>query len=80
MVRELREKGLGEEEVARAHAQWLEEEDDKALTGLMRGIKRGFRKGRKRVEVQCFAVPICRAHTNVHTAEFLDQANFVQPI
>lgn len=51
MVRELRQKGLGEAEVARAHAQWLEDEDDKALKELMSGIKRGLKKGRNRVEV-----------------------------
>eukprot|EP00892_Ulva_mutabilis_P002235 jgi/Ulvmu1/12011/UM083_0024.1 len=50
MVRELREKGLGEEKVATAHAQWLADEDDKMLKNLVRGVQRGFTKGRKRVE------------------------------
>lgn len=51
MMKELREKGLGEAEVASAHAQWLEEEDDKALKNLMRSVKKGFKKGRQRVAV-----------------------------
>lgn len=52
MMRELREKGLGEAEVANAHAQWLADEDDKALKTLLHGIKKGFGKGRKRVVVR----------------------------
>lgn len=51
MMKELREKGLGEAEIANAHAQWLEEEDDKALKNIIRSVKNGFMKGRKRVAV-----------------------------
>lgn len=51
MVKELREKGTGEEELAAAHAKWLEEQDAHMLKRLVRDVKRGFGKGRKRVQV-----------------------------
>ena len=51
MMKELREKGTGEEELAAAHAKWLEEQDSYMLKRLVRDVKRGFGKGRKRVQV-----------------------------
>jgi hypothetical protein len=51
MVKELREKGTGEEELAAAHAKWLEDQDSKMLKRLIRDVKRGFSKGRRRVQV-----------------------------
>jgi hypothetical protein len=51
MVKELREKGTGEEELAAAHAKWLEDQDSKMLKRLVRDVKRGFSKGRRRVQV-----------------------------
>lgn len=52
MLKELREKGTGEDEIAAAHAKWLEEEDSNMLKRLVRDVKRGFNKRRKRVQVR----------------------------
>lgn len=67
MMKELREKGTGEEELAAAHAKWLEEQDSHMLKRLVRDVKRGFGKGRKRVQV-CGPPALCR-----HEVHSLDE-------
>ena len=49
MVKELREKGEGREELVEAHAHWAAQQDDAALQQLKRCLKYGFSKGRKRM-------------------------------
>jgi hypothetical protein len=53
MVKELQEKGEGQEELAEAHAHWQSGQDDAALQRLKRCLKYGFSKGRKRVGEVC---------------------------
>jgi hypothetical protein len=49
MAAELAEKGEGHEELANAHARWLEAQDHEALKDLQRCVRFGFSKGRQRI-------------------------------
>jgi hypothetical protein len=65
-VKELREKGMGEEELAAAHAKWLEDEDAAMLQRLVRDMKRGFAKGRRRVQVCTTGFSLYLGHVCAH--------------
>jgi hypothetical protein len=65
MQQELAEKGIGLDELATAHGEWQDDQDQVALKRLKRCLKYGFTKGRRRLQ-QVRIGKLCVVNLPVH--------------